>query len=65
MKAAGERISTIVRTTGVSLPTVYRVLQRVKDGDIIVAVEEGEGLGLVANKILSKYKVTSSTKSIL
>ncbi|NIP23961.1 MAG: helix-turn-helix domain-containing protein [Phycisphaerae bacterium] len=37
MKAAGERISTIVRTTGVSWRTVYRVLRRVEDGDIKVA----------------------------
>lgn len=38
MKADGERISTIVRTVNVSWPTVYRVLQRVEDGDIKVAV---------------------------
>jgi DNA invertase Pin-like site-specific DNA recombinase len=37
MKADGEKVSTIVRTTGVSWPTVYRVLQRVADGDIKVA----------------------------
>lgn len=36
MKEAGERISTIVRTVNVSWPTVYRVLRRVKDGDISI-----------------------------
>jgi DNA invertase Pin-like site-specific DNA recombinase len=38
MKADGERVSTIVRATGISWPTYYRVLRRVEDGDIKVAV---------------------------
>lgn len=37
MKASGELVSTICRTVNVNRPSVYRVLQRVEDGDIKVA----------------------------
>lgn len=37
IKAAGERVSTICRTVSVDRSSVYRVLQRVEDGDIKVA----------------------------
>ena len=37
MKESGEKVSTICRTVNVDRPSVYRVLKRVKDGDIKVA----------------------------
>ncbi|MHC4110897.1 MAG: recombinase family protein [Planctomycetota bacterium] len=37
MKADGERISTICKTVNANRPSVYRILKRVKDGDILVA----------------------------
>jgi DNA invertase Pin-like site-specific DNA recombinase len=37
MKRKGEKVSVICRTVSVNRPSVYRVLKRVKDGDIKVA----------------------------
>ncbi|MBW8042456.1 MAG: helix-turn-helix domain-containing protein [Planctomycetes bacterium] len=37
MKASGEKVGVIARTVNVDPTTVYRVLQRVEDGDIKVA----------------------------
>jgi len=37
MKTAREKVSVICRTVGVDRPSVYRILKRVKDGDIKIA----------------------------
>ena len=34
MKTKGEKIAVISRTVGINRPDIYRILQRVKDGDI-------------------------------
>ena len=39
MKDAGQKVSVICRTVGVDRPSVYRILQRVQDGDIKIALK--------------------------
>lgn len=34
MKNKGEKITVISRTVGINRPDIYRILKRVKDGDI-------------------------------
>lgn len=36
MKAEGEKIAAIAEVTGLSRPTVYRIIERVKDGSLVL-----------------------------